>query len=456
MSRSTSTNERTDNLRRTTGTIDVIVIGAGHAGLAVSYYLQQRGIDHLVLERGEIANSWKKERWDSLTLLTPNWQSRLPGFKYEGEDRHGFMTMPELIQFIEDYADFVSAPLKTNAVVTEVKQNTRGYTVKSTEGEWTCKAVVIASGACNIPSVPKCAEELRGNITSLTPHDYKNPDQLEPGGVLIVGASATGLQHADEIQQKGYDVTISTGEHVRMPRSYRGRDIQFWLDRAGILDERYDEIDDINRARRLPSPQLIGAHDPQILDLNRLTDNGAKLVGRIMGLRDNRAIFSGSLKNVCALADLKMNRMLNTIDEWAEENPQAIEQDMEREHEKEKSKENLKPNKIEAPERFEPTRVEDKPSLTIDLKNNNVKTIIWCTGFRPEYKWLNVDTFDQKGQIKHDGGVAKAAGTYVIGLPVLRSRKSSFIHGTEDDVRDISNHLAGYLNKQAFRRIGAS
>jgi len=434
MSRSTSTSEKTDNLHRRTGTIDVIVIGAGHAGLAVSYCLQQRGIDHLVLERGEIANSWKKERWDSLTLLTPNWQSRLPGFKYEGEDQHGFMTMPELIRFIEDYADFVDAPLKINAEVTEVRQNTKGYTVTSTGGEWTCKAVVIASGACNIPNVPKCAEKLSGNITSLTPHDYRNPDQLEPGGVLIVGASATGLQLADEIQQKGYDVTVSTGEHVRMPRAYRGRDIQFWLDRVGILDERYDEIDNINRARKLPSPQLIGAHDPQILDLNRLTDNGAKLVGRIMGLRDNRAIFSGSLKNICALADLKMNRTLNTIDEWAQENLQTI----------------------EPPERFERTRVEDKPSLTIDLTNNNIKSIIWCTGFRPEYKWLNVDTFDEKGQMKHDGGVANAAGMYLIGLPVLRRRKSSFIHGTEDDVRDISRHLAAYLHDHVVRGIGGS
>jgi len=426
---STSTSKNTDKIRRKIGSKDVVVIGAGHAGLAVSYCLQKRGIDHLVLERGEIANTWKRERWDSLTLLTPNWQCRLPGFEYEGEDQHGFLTMPELIRFLEGYADFVNAPLRTNADVTEVNQNTTGYTVKSTQGEWTCRALVIASGACNIPNVPRCAEDLPSDITNLTPHDYRSPDQLEAGGVLIVGASSTGLQLAGEIQKSGCEVTISTGEHVRMPRAYRGRDIQFWLDRTGILDERYDEIDNIKRARRLPSPQLIGSHAPQIFDLNRLTNGGANLVGRMMGLGDGRAVFSGSLKNACVLADLKMSRLLNTIDDWAEKNPQAF----------------------EPPKRFEPTRVEDRPRLTIDLKRDNIKTVIWCTGFRPEYQWLKVDTFDHKGRINHHGGAAKAAGLYVIGLPVLRKRKSSFIHGTEDDVRDISKHLAGYLDDRAIR-----
>jgi putative flavoprotein involved in K+ transport len=440
MSRSTSTSDTKQSLQRKTGTIDVIVIGAGHAGLATSYCLQRKGIDHLVLERGEIANSWKKERWDSLTLLTPNWQSSLPGYRYEGADQDGFMTMKQLIRFLEDYAKLVNPPLKTHAEVTEVRQNGKGYKVTSTEGEWTCKAIIIASGACNVPVAPKCIEALPKNISSLTPHDYRNPDQLEPGGVMIVGASATGLQLADEIQQKGHEVTIATGEHVRMPRTYRGKDIQFWLHKAGILDERYDEVDDINRARKLPSPQLVGARDPKILDFNKLTGQGAKLVGRIMGIRDNQAMFSGSLKNVCRLADLKMNRMLNTIDDWADENPDEVPEECQ----------------SEPKERYDATRVDDKPTITIDFKNNNINTIIWCTGFKPDYQWLDVDTFDHKGMIKHDGGAAKSPGLYVVGLPVLRRRKSSFIHGTEDDVNDITEHLAAYLDNRATAGIGAS
>lgn len=419
-----------------TGTTDVIVIGAGHAGLATSYALSRRSIEHLVLERGEIANSWRKERWDSLTLLTPNWQSRLPGYRYEGDDPDGFMSMQEVIRFIEDYAAFAAAPVKTSTTVASVSEDTNGYEVTSNDGEWHCRAVVIASGACNVPVIPKVAEAMPANITCLTPHQYRGPAQIEPGGVLVVGASATGLQLADEIQRAGHEITIAVGEHVRMPRTYRGKDIQFWLHKAGILDERYDEVDDIVRARRLPSPQLIGSKEPKILDLNRLITNGARLVGRLMGFRDGTAQFSGSLRNVCALADLKMHRMLDAIDEWTETSP---------------DKDNYGPA-----ERFEKTRVERDPRLTLDLKDQKIRTIIWATGFRPDYGYLKVDVLDRKGYIKHDGGVGETPGLYVIGLPVLRRRKSSFIHGTEDDVQDLTSHLAGYLSNQASPRIRAS
>ncbi len=426
MSRSKSTNDKGQSLNLKTGVTDVIVIGAGHAGLAASYDLQQRSIDHRVLERGEIANSWKHERWDSLKLLTPNWQSKLPGFSYAGDDPDGFMTMPNVIRFVEDYADAINPPLTTGAEVTSVVSDGTGYIVASSVGSWRCKAVVIASGACNIPNLPVAAAQLPSNINSLTPHHYRNPQQLEPGGVLIVGASATGLQLADEIRQAGHEVIVATGEHVRMPRTYRGKDIQFWLHKTGILDERYDMIDDVNRARNLPSPQLVGALDPGILDLNRLSAAGAKIVGRLMGFRDSKALFSGSLKNVCALADLKMNRMLDTIDEWVQQESQLV-------------------ASLPEPERFPATGVDDAPSLSIDLIDRNVRTVIWCTGFRPNYNWLNVDVFDHKGRIRHNGGIIEEPGLYVVGLPVLRRRKSSFIHGAEDDVADIGEHLAHYL-----------
>ena len=420
---------------RSAGTTDVIVIGAGHTGLAMSYCLSERSVEHIVLERGEVANSWRNERWDSLTLLTPNWQSRLPGFSYSGDDPDGFMSMPEVIGFIADYAGFTGAPVRTGTTVTSVRQNGVGYRVTSDSGEWRCKSVVVASGACNVPVTPTVAKDVPDGISAITPHGYREPGQLEPGGVLVVGASATGLQLADEIQRAGHHVTIAVGEHVRMPRTYRGHDIQFWLDAAGILDERYDEIDDIVRARRLPSPQLVGSREPSMLDLNRMTDNGARLVGRMMGIRDGVAQFSGSLRNVCALADLKMNRMLDTIDEWAAESAAADE--------------------FAPPERFDATRVDESPQLTLNLASEGIRTIIWATGFRPDYSWLDVPVLDRKGHIRHDGGVAEAPGMYVVGLPVLRRRKSSFIHGTEDDVRDITTHLAAFLDERAGQHVGA-
>jgi putative flavoprotein involved in K+ transport len=298
-------------------TADVVVIGAGHAGLSTSCCLAERSIDHVVLERGEVAHSWRRERWDSLTLLTPNWQSRLPGFAYQGDNPDGYMSMPELIGFIEQYAKAISAPVETGVEVTSVRQNSSGFEVATGNGTWKCRSVVLASGACNVPAVPAVAGDLPADLVSITTHQYRNPAQLPAGKVLVVGASATGLQLADEIQRSGRDVILAVGEHVRLPRVYRGRDIQWWMDAAGILDEGLADVDDVNRARNLPSPQLVGSRARQILDLNAMSEAGVRLIGRLMAVRDGVAMFSGSLRNVCALADLKMERLLDAIDEWA-------------------------------------------------------------------------------------------------------------------------------------------
>src|SRR5690606_8724253 len=302
--------------QRVAGAVDVVVIGAGHSGLAMSRSLAGLGIDHVVLERGEIANSWRRERWDSLRLLTPNWQSRLPGHRYNGPDPDGYMTMPEVVAFIDEYARITGAPVRTGTAVTSLTAEARGYRVATTRGDWRCRAVVLASGAHNIPEIPRVAQDLPPSIRTLTPKDYRNPDQLEDRGVLIVGASATGLQLADEIQRSGRPVTLAVGEHIRMPRVYRGLDIQWWLDAVGILDERYDEVDDIARARRVPSPQLVGSPERATLDLNALIARGVEIVGRLVGVSGGKAQFSGSLRNHCAMADLKLNRLLERFDKW--------------------------------------------------------------------------------------------------------------------------------------------
>ena len=410
-------------------TTDVVVIGAGHAGLAFSHCLSESSVDHVVLERGEVANSWRHERWDSLTLLTPNWQCKVPGFGYVGDDPDGFMAIPELIEFIDAYAVHSSAPVKTQTTVTSVNRDNDSYTVTTDAGQWRCRSVVVASGACNVPVVPKVADHIPHGIQSITPHQYHSPDQLDAGGVMVVGASATGLQLAEEIQRSGREVTIAVGEHVRMPRVYRGRDILWWLDRIGISNERYDEVDDVIRARSLPSPQLIGSAEKATLDLNTMTANGTKLVGRLMGFNDDVAQFSGSLKNVCSLADLKMGRMLDTIDEWIADNDDA--------------------SSFGPPQRFAETKVDESPPLLLNLSKEGIRTILWATGFRPDYSWLDVPVLNYKGLMKHDGGVTASPGLYVIGLPVLRRRKSSFIHGVEDDARDLNEHLNNYLNQGA-------
>ena len=409
-----------------------VVVGAGHSGLAVSRRLTERSIDHVVLERGEVANSWRTQRWDSLRLLTPNWQSRLPGYSYRangGDDPDGYMSMPDVIDFITDYARVVDAPIRTGTTVTSVRSTGAGYVVDTDQGRWECKTVVLASGGFNVAKVPELGGAPPAPVTALNALEYRSPARLAPGGVLVVGASATGVQIAEEVHRSGRPVTLAVGEHVRMPRVYRGRDILWWMERSGLFDERYDEVDDVVRVRRTPSPQLVGTPQRVTLDLNALTDQGVHLVGRLAALRGTEALLSGSLTNKCELADLKLGRLLDTFDEWAAERHLDA---------------------VGPPERFAPTRVPPSPPLRLDLGRGEIRTIIWATGFRPDYPWLHVPVIDRKGQIRHDGGVVTdSPGLYVLGLNFLRRRKSSFIHGAGDDSWDLVSHLASHLDSLA-------
>ena len=407
---------------------DVVVIGGGHCGLAMSHALSQRSVDHVVIERGEVANAWRTERWDSLRLLTPNWMCRLPGQAYDGSDPDGYMSAADVAGFIARYAARVRAPIAAHTTVLRVTTMDEGYRVHTDRGDWSCRAVVLANGACARPAVPPLAADVPASVAQWTAQSYRRAADLGPGGVLVVGASATGLQLALEIQKSGRQVLLATGEHVRMPRLYRGRDIQWWLLASGVLDQRIEEMDDPMRARRLPSPQLVGSTERTTLDLNAVRQHGVEVCGRLSGIRGKRALFSGSLRNVCALADLKMNRLLDGFDAWARG------QGMDRE--------------VADIRRDRATEVAASPRLGVDL-GCDVRTIVWATGYRPDYGWLDVPVFDRRGNLRHDRGVVDAPGLYVLGLPFLRKRKSSFIHGAEDDVSEIAAHLFGHLDRAA-------
>lgn len=405
------------------------MIGAGHAGLATSHALSERSLDHVVLERGEVANSWRTERWDSLRLLTPNWQCSLPGYAYQGEEPDGFMTMGEVIEHIAGYAAAISAPVRTHTTVTAVTGIDGGYRLTTNQGEIACRTLVIASGAANVAQVPSLSQAVPQSIDCVTAFQYRGAQQLPPGGVLVVGASATGIQLAEEIQRSGRPVTLCVGEHVRLPRTYRGKDVLWWMEHAGVWSERYDEIDDLERARRLPSPQLIGSSARVTLNLQTLRLAGVEIVGRLATIRDGQALFSGGLANKLALADLKLQRLLDTFDEWAQRSSPGAD--------------------LESPERFESISV-PVPRLSLDLRSGEIRSIVWATGFRPDHAWLRLPVFDRKGRLRHDGGVVTSApGVYAMGLPVLRRRKSTFITGAAEDARDVVAHLAEYLGCSA-------
>jgi putative flavoprotein involved in K+ transport len=260
----------------------------------------------------------------------------------------------------------------------------------------------------------------------VTPQTYRSPERLGKSGVLVVGASATGIQLADEIHRSGRPVTLAAGEHVRLPRRYRGRDIFWWMDAAGVLDERHDEVDDLVRARHVPSPQLIGTPEHRSIDLNALAQLGVKVVGRLGSINGGVAQFSGGLANTCRLADLKMNRLLNRFDEWARNNDVEL---------------------VEPPQRFEPTSVASAPTVEIDLRRHGIGAIVWATGYRPDYSWLDVPVIDRKGRIRHHGGiVVDAPGMYVLGESLLRTRRSSYIAGASEDTSELANHLHRHLD----------
>lgn len=406
-------------------TTDVVVIGAGHTGLAMSRRLTERSLDHVVVERGAVAQSWRTERWPGLRLLTPNWQTRLPGGGYDGDDPNGHLAAPEVATLLERYAHTIDAPLHTSTTVTRVAKADRGYEVQTDQGTWSASSVVIASGANSRPNIPASADGLRSSILQVTTRTYGGPDSLPDGGVLIIGAAATGTQIADELARAGRRVVLSVGEHVRLPRDYRGRDIFWWMDASGVLDERYDDVDDIVRARHVPSPQLVGSADRRAIDLASLRALGVELVGRLGAVRDGVALFSGGLANTVKLADLKAERLLDRFDAWAAVH--GVTDD------------------VDAPHRLAPTEVDSSPRLMLDLEAQGITSVIWATGFTAEYPWLDLPVFDHKGRIRHDGGVVSEPGVYLLGASLLRRRRSTYIDGAAADTADLAAHLVRYL-----------
>ena len=339
------------------------------------------------------------------------------------------MSMTEVVAYLRSYADCIAAPVETDTTVLRVSRNANGYLVLTSRGAWSCHCLVIASGACNVPVMPVIADRVPPGVTSLTPFQYRAPDSLPPGGVMIVGASSTGVQLAREIRGSGRDVVLCVGGHIRLPRIYRGRDIKAWMDAMGLMDTRYDEIDDLGRARGLPSLQLIGTPEGETIDVNSLRAGGVEIAGRLVAIDGGTAKFSGALRNDCALADLKMNRLLDSIDAWIDACGRGA--------------------AWPAPVRFAPTALGKNIRLSLDLAHGKIRTVLWATGFRPDYSWLDVPVLDRTGRIRHAGGIVEAPGLYVMGLPFMRRRKSSFIDGAGDDARDLAAHMSSFLVRAA-------
>ncbi|NBC32168.1 MAG: NAD(P)-binding domain-containing protein [Alphaproteobacteria bacterium] len=402
---------------------DAVIIGAGQAGLAMSRCLGTLGVDHVVLERGRVAERWRSARWDSLRLLTPNWMTRLPGWAYRGPDPDGFMTMPEIADFLEDYAAASAAPVVEGAEVCAVRPAAAGgYIVETGDRTWHGRAVVIATGACDRPAVPAISRNLPPEIVQMVPSAYRRPDDLPAGGVLVVGAAATGVQLAEEIHRSGRPVTLSVGRHIRVPRRYRGRDIMEWLDRAGILTEPAAEMRDLGRARAQPSFQLAGRRDGSTVDLASLEALGLRIAGRTAAIEGGTVRFQDDLPETLGRAQATLERLLDRLDAVAGPADPPPE-----------------------PEARRPILLPPGPAA-LDLSAEGITSVVWATGYRRVYGWLQVPVLDACGEVVHDGGVTPAPGLYVLGLRLLRRRKSSFIDGVGADAEALARHLHDFLD----------
>jgi putative flavoprotein involved in K+ transport len=389
--------------------INTVVIGAGQAGLAMSWCLAERGIEHVVLERGRPGERWRTARWDSFRLLTPNWLSRLPGWAYHGPDPDGFMRAADLTGYLEAYAGSFDAPVVDRTAVLDVHPTDGGYRVRTDRGSWTAANVVIATGYHTRAQVPGFAAGLPADLIQVTPAGYRGPGQIPDGPVLVVGASASGVQIADELVEAGRPVTLSVGTHTRLPRRYRGRDIFWWLERTGSLDRRLDDRPAAARDRGEPSLQLSGGGRP--VDLGALAAAGVTLTGRLSNVDGGALRFADDLADTTAAADARMRRVLSNVDSAMGSIVDAI----------------------------EPVVVQSGPR---SLPVNRFAAVVWATGFRPWYPWLRVPVLDRTGRLQHRGGVTAAPGLYAIGLPFQSRRASTFIDGVRHDAASLTDHIA--------------
>ena len=407
-------------------TVDTVVVGAGHAGLAVSRLLSQARREHVVLDRGRVAERWRTERWDSLHLLTPNWMTRLPGWYYTGLDPEGFLSAGRFVRHLERYAASFEAPvLEGQPVRSLTAAPGGGYLLHGDSGTWRARHLVIATGPHGAPRVPDAVRS--SDVEVLHTSQYRNPGRLAAGGVLVVGASASGVQVAHELAKAGRDVTLAVGRHTRLPRSYRGMDMFWWLEATGRLARTIDTVPDSVAARRETSLQLVGGNHGQLrqagLDLQTLQDDGVRVTGRLRELRGRHVELAGDLGNHVASAQAAMHRMLDAADAHADTTGLTAE--------------------LLPATRPTPVRVPSSPT-SLDLGRERIGTVVLATGFRAANDWVQLPVLDPDGWFVQHRGVTRAPGVYVVGQRFQHRRDSGLIDGARHDAQLVVAHLLAH------------
>lgn len=400
---------------------DTLILGAGQAGLTLSRALSARGMDHLVIERGQVGERWRSQRRASLRLLTPNWMNRLPGQTAPSPDPDAFMGRDEVVELLTDYARDVAAPVLEGTTVERVSAAGESFLVTTDRGIFRARSVVIATGACDRPARPRDADALSPDILQIGPDQLGDPKALPEGGVLVVGAAATGAQIADEIARASRDVTLAVGDHVRLPRSYRGHDIFHWLHETGFLSDRRRPWPGVS-AERQPSFQLVGCPSRRNIDLGTLSRLGVRLAGRFAGAEGTTLAFADDLATNIALAETRQSRCLDRIDRHITASGAAA-----------------------VPADRPVALVPGRGVQRIDTRRNRIGTVIWATGYRRDYGWLDLPALRPDGELDQVCGVCRVPGLYALGLPFMRQRSSTFLWGAGTDAWEIAEIITSRL-----------
>jgi len=406
--------------------VPVVIVGGGQAGLSISHHLKQRGIEHLVFEQKTAAHTWSTQRWDTFCLVTPNWQCDLPGHPYDGSDPDGFMKKDEIVAYLKAFVAKLNPPIREGVSVTRVERREDGiFLVQTSEGDYTADEVVVASGGYHTPIIPRMAEKLPGSITQIHSNQYRNPEQLPEGEVLVVGSGQSGAQIAEDLHLAGRKVHLAVGDAPRCARFYRGRDVVTWLADMGYYEMTVDNHPLRDGVRDNTNHYVTGRDGGRDIDLRRFAIEGMKLYGLMEDYQDGSLRFRGDLKRSLDQADRTYNGINAAIDKYIAEKG------------------------IDAPaqEHYTPVWEPGEPVTSLALERSGITNVVWCIGFTPDFRWLDASVFNSVGSPKHKRGVTNEDGVYFIGLPWLNTWGSGRFGAVGRD--------AEYIVQVIQKRLGA-
>lgn len=411
---------------------DVVIVGAGHAGLAASVCLSLLGIDHVVLERGEVGENWRRQRWDSFYMNTPNWTLNLPDQDYDGHEPDAFMSRNDFVALLKDYAEQRSVPLRTGIEATRATRSGNGWRLETSMGPMLARVVIVATSTYQAPSFPAAAGGLSPKVMSLGATDYRSPDRLPDGKVLVVGSGQSGMQIVEDLFNAGRDVLLAVGQAGRVPRRYRGRDLNYWYDKIGLMDRKASDLAD-PRLKFGGQPQIAARHT---ISLQKFHRGGVRLLGRVAHADGQELRLHRDLRENIAAADRHSDKFCNDVDAYIARNGATFPPD-DREELDHAPIGNL--DSVSEPE-------------ALNLMNEGITSVVWATGFRFDYSWIEADVFDEVGYPVTWRGETDAPGLYFLGLNFLYTRRSGIVYGIGADARHVAARISDYFSGSAINR----